>query len=102
MRRFGQLLLMSVCFVGVIAGQQRASVAPVVATPTAEPVIVRLASRGQIITILAGKGHPLYSVTDPSGRPIVSRASLDDLRVNYPEIYHQVAPGVALYAGLGD
>jgi hypothetical protein len=104
MRRFPQFLTMTVAFVGVLAGDQRASVAPIVAAQAAapEPVIVRLVGRGQTITILAGKGQPLYSVNDLSGRQMVSRATLDELRVKSPEAYRQVAPGVALYAGLGD
>ncbi|HSZ55692.1 MAG TPA: hypothetical protein VK797_08535 [Tepidisphaeraceae bacterium] len=102
MPRIAQFMLMTLAFVGVVAGDQRASVAPVVAASAPEPVIVRLASRGQTITILAGHGRSLYSVTDPAGRTIVSRASLEELRAGYPEIYRQVAPGVALYAGLGD
>jgi len=104
MRRIPQFLAMTVAFVGILAGNQRASVAPIVAAhqPAQEPVIVRLVGRGQTITILAGEGQPLYSVSDPSGRQLVSRATLDELRIRNPEAYRQVAPGVALYAGLGD
>jgi hypothetical protein len=100
--RIAQSFFAGVVFIGVIAADQRASVAPVVAASTTEPEIVRLVSRGQTITILAGRGQSLYSVSDAWGRRVVSRATLEQLRASYPEIYRQVAPGVALYAGLGD
>jgi hypothetical protein len=95
---------MTVAFVGVLAGDQQASVAPTIpASPVPiDPVIVRLVSRGQTITILAGPGHSLYSVSDREGREVVTGATLDDLRISHPDIYRQVAPGVALYAGIGD
>ena len=104
MTKTATFILMTLTFAGLSAGDERASVARVVpAMPAAaEPVIVRLVGRGQTITISAGRGQSLYSVTDPAGRVVVSRATLEELRVSHPEVYRQVAPGFALYAGLGD
>jgi len=67
----------------------------------AEPVIVRLAGRGQTITITAGPGTPRYSATDASGRSIVSQATLEQLRVNHPDLYQQLKPAVVMDASVG-
>lgn len=80
------------------ATTQVAASAPVAAP--AEPVIVRLVSRDKTITISAGPGHTLYSATDAAGKTIVSKATLDDLKVSHPDLYQRVSPGVTAYAGL--
>jgi hypothetical protein len=64
-----------------------------------EPVIVRLASRQKTIVITAGHGRSLYSVIDSSGRVIVSRATLDELRAGDPQMYEMIAPGTMVWAG---
>jgi hypothetical protein len=64
-----------------------------------EPVIVRLVSRQKTIVITAGHGQSLYSVFDSSGRAIVSRATLDELRAGDPTLYEMIAPGVMVWAG---
>ena len=70
----------------------------VAATP--DVVIVRLVGRRNTVTILAGTNGPQYSVTDPAGRTVVSRASLQELRTLHPEAYRLVQPDVTAYAGL--
>jgi len=69
-------------------------------TAATEPVIVRLVSRDKSITISAGPGHALYSVTDAAGKTVVSKATLDNLKTAHPDLYQHVAPGVTAYAGL--
>src|SRR3712207_29416 len=61
------------------------------------PVIVRLISQHQTVTITAdraGRG-PLYSVTDKSGRTLIANATADELRAAHPEIYRQLEPAIA-------
>jgi len=63
-------------------------------------VIVRLVGRRQTVTVLAGHYGSLYSVTDPSGRELVTRVSLEELRVRNPDAYRLVQPGTTAFAGL--
>jgi hypothetical protein len=91
---------------GVCASDRKASVvaapAPVVAQSPAisDRVIVRLVSRRHTVTVLAGHRGSLYSVTDPSGREVVSRATLEELRLRNPGAYRLVQPGTTAFAGL--
>jgi len=91
---------------GICASDRKATV--IAATvPTIAPapvisdrVIVRLVGRRQTVTVLAGHHGSLYSVSDPSGRELVSRASLDELRVRNPDAYQLVQPGTTAFAGM--
>jgi hypothetical protein len=93
------LASMLTCSVHVVrsASAVQAATSP---TPAVEPMIVRLVSRNNSITIFAGPGHSLYSATDAAGKTIVSKATLDELKISHPELYQRVAPGVTAYAGL--
>jgi hypothetical protein len=62
---------------------------------TSNPVITRLVSRHEVITITAGPGAPLYTVADPSGRVLVSGMTLHDLKTTDPELYERLAPALA-------
>jgi hypothetical protein len=73
---------------------------PAVAPAPVEPVIVRLVGRDKTITISAGPGHTLYSAIDAAGKTIVSKATLDELKISHPDLYQRVSPGVTAYAGL--
>lgn len=97
------LLVIGVIFCGSCAAERRAAApwAVVKAAPTAnEPVIVKLVSCHQTITITAGHGAALYTVVDASGRIIVSRATLEELRDGDPEIFQMIAPGAMVWAGM--
>jgi hypothetical protein len=59
------------------------------------PVITRLVSRNEVITITAGPVAPLYTVADPSGRVLVSGMTLHDLKTADPELYERLAPALA-------
>jgi hypothetical protein len=97
-------------FICVFAGlllagctQQPRTSAPQAAAKTpapSEPVIVRLVSRDKTIVITAGHGQSLYSVIDSSGRVVVSRATLDELRAGDPQMYEMIAPGAMVWAGM--
>ena len=92
------------CFAGVHghASSSRAATAPAAAVVAAlqhePPVIVRLVNRHQTITITAGPRGvgPLYSAVTADGKVLVSRATLQELRSEHPEIYRQIQPGVAM------
>jgi hypothetical protein len=70
------------------------------AVAESDKIIVSLVSRRQTVIVLAGHGRSLYSVADPSGRVLVSRATLEELRVSHPDAYKMVEPGATAYAGL--
>jgi hypothetical protein len=59
------------------------------------PVITRLLSCHEVITITAGPVAPLYTVADPSGRVLVSRMTMQELRTTDPELYQRLAPALA-------
>lgn len=59
------------------------------------PLIVKLVGRAQTITVTAGPSGPLYSAVTTSGKVLVSNATLEQLRSDFPEIYHQIAPATA-------
>jgi hypothetical protein len=93
--------------VGGVCASDRQAVVVAAPTPVAAPVvgvsdkvIVRLVGRRQTVTVLAGHGQSLYSVADSSGRTVVSRVTLEELRVSHPEAYKMVEPGATAYAGL--
>jgi len=99
---FAALIVGSLC-----ASDQKSSVvaapAPAIAPIPARPaisdrVIVRLVSRRHTVTVLAGSR---YTVTDPSGRELISRATLEELRVRNPDAYRLVQPGATAFAGIG-
>ena len=64
------------------------------------PVIVRLVGQHQSITVTSGPDGPLYTAQTADGQTIVANATLDELRVNHPEIYHFVEPSLAADASV--
>ena len=96
---------------GICASDRKASVvaapvpviapAPVTRAPViSDRVIVRLVGRRQTVTVLAGRHCSLYSVSDPSGKELVSHVTLEELRLRNPEAYRLVQPGATAFAGL--
>jgi hypothetical protein len=87
---------------GLCASDRKAAVvaAPAPVPVISDRVIVRLVGRRQTVTVLAGHHGSLYSVTDPSGRELVTRVSLEELRVRNPDAYRLVQPGTTAFAGL--
>lgn len=59
------------------------------------PLIVRLVSRNHTITVTAGPSGPLYSQSDATGHLMVKPATLQELRVQHPDLYRQVQPATA-------
>jgi hypothetical protein len=70
---------------------------PLVSPPLAStyPVIVRLVSRSDEITITAGPNGPLYTATLSDGTHAFTNLSLEDLRNQQPAIYRQVHPAMS-------
>src|SRR5947209_7135451 len=58
------------------------------------PVITRLVSRNQTVTISAGPASALYSVQSADGKVLVAFATLDELREKHPEQYRFLQPVV--------
>lgn len=102
--RYAIAMVLAAATAGSCASDRQvgSSSAPVPAQAVSAPdvVIVRLVGRRQTVTILAGDHGPRYSVTDPAGKTLVTRATLDELRVRHPDAYRLVQPDVTAYAGL--
>ena len=100
------IMLSAVLLAAVPAGCARHTPAPQSATEGQEPrtasahypVIVRMVARHSTITITAGPRGPLYSAATSSGQPLVTNATLEQLRSDHPDIYRQVEPTLALDA----
>jgi hypothetical protein len=68
---------------------------PAPAAPQAQmkkelPVICRLVSREQTITISAGPNGSVYSVQDSKGQTLLSYATRDELRKSHPDLSRQL------------
>jgi hypothetical protein len=59
------------------------------------PIIVRLVSRSDEITITAGPDGSLYTATLSDGTHAFTNLSLEDLRNQQPAIYRQVHPAMS-------
>ena len=51
------------------------------------PVIVRLKTKNEVVTILSGQTEPLYNVTTKDGKILVQYLSEKQLQKNMPGIY---------------
>jgi hypothetical protein len=58
-------------------------------------VIVRMVGRDKTLTISSSARGRTYSVTDASGKMLLARGSLDELREKYPQLWQQVQTGQA-------
>ena len=77
------------------APSSRMPAAPAARADADYPIIVRLVGRHYTVTACSGPEGVLYDAESAGGRLLVARATLDELRVDHPEIYHQVLPAVA-------
>jgi hypothetical protein len=77
------------------APASRATPAPVARADADYPVIVRLVGRHYTVTACSGPDGVLYDAEQADGRLLVARASLDELRLEHPEVYQQILPAVA-------
>jgi hypothetical protein len=55
-----------------------------------DPVITRMVSRSQTVTIRAGKNGPTYSVESPDGQVLLASATLDELRIQQPDLARRI------------
>src|SRR5690349_2650558 len=93
---------------GLLLAARIAFAAQVAAAPAPADghVIVRLVSRSNDISIVATSDGVRYSATDKAGHTLVSNATLDELRANFPALHRQLSPalcdtqGPTVYAGL--
>jgi hypothetical protein len=77
------------------APASRAAQAPVARADAEYPVIVRLVGRHYTVTACSGPDGVLYDAERADGRLLVARASLEELRLDHPEVYQQILPAVA-------
>ena|SRR5437773_112700 len=65
------------------------------------PVIVRLVSRQQVVTISASRRGPVYNIATTDGKTLVADATLSELAANHPDLYRQLAPALATQGDAG-
>jgi hypothetical protein len=77
---------------GLLLGgcSRQTPVAPQAQLKAAPPVICRLVSRDQTITISKGAGGPVYSVQTAAGKTLLSYATLGELRDRHPDLARQL------------
>jgi hypothetical protein len=68
---------------------------PVPAAPQAQlkkelPMICRLVSREQTVTISGGANGPVYSVQNSAGQTLLSYVSREELRLRHPDLSRQL------------
>jgi hypothetical protein len=73
----------------------RTAPAPAARADADYPVIVRLVGRHYTVTACSGPDGVVYDAEAADGKLVVARATLDELRLDHPEIYQQVLPAVA-------
>ena len=59
------------------------------------PMICRLVSRTQTLTISAGPDGAVYSVQNAAGKTLLANASREELRLRHPDLSHQLETGIA-------
>ncbi|HEV8291043.1 MAG TPA: hypothetical protein VGP94_03945 [Tepidisphaeraceae bacterium] len=85
--------------IGLLLGGCARSAAPVAPQAQAKkdlPVICRLVSRDQTVTISAGPNGSVYSVQDFSGKTLLSYASREELRLRHPDLSRQLDSAIAI------
>jgi len=65
------------------------------------PVICRLVSREQTVTISAGPNGSVYSVNSADGKTLLSYASRDQLREQFPVLSHQLDSAIVAIGEVG-
>ncbi len=64
------------------------------------PLICRLVSRNQTVTISAGANGSVYSVHNAAGQLLLSHASREELRLRHPDLSHQLDSAIVADMGL--
>ena len=59
------------------------------------PVICRLVSRDQSVTISSGPNGVVYSVQNAAGKMLLSEASREELRLRHPDLSRQLDSEIA-------
>src|SRR3954451_23368197 len=88
------LLILSGLLLGGCA-RQPAPMAPQAQIQKDLPVICKLVSRHETVTISAGRRGTVYSVSDAAGKTMASYESREELRARYPLLSHQLETGIA-------
>ncbi len=83
-------LLMSLGLLISGCAKSPAPIAPQAQIKKDLPVICRLVSRDQTVTISAGPNGSVYSVHNAAGQLLLSDASREELRQRHPVLSHQL------------
>ena len=83
-------LLMSLGLAVAGCAKSPAPIAPQAQMKKDLPVICRLVSRDQTVTISAGPNGSVYSVHNAAGQSLLSYASREELRLRHPDLAHQL------------
>src|SRR5687768_723036 len=76
----------------------QAQAVPQSATVDGRPVIVRLVSRDETLTISKGPNGPVYSVHDSKGKILLASATREQLRIHHPFLSAQLDSAIATTA----
>lgn len=60
-----------------------------------EPVITHLKTRHHHITVKAGEGMTLYSISDEKGASLLEDVSCEELKATSPKLYEEVKSAIA-------
>lgn len=72
----------------IISGcANQSALAPTQEPKSKLPVIVRLKTKNEVVTILSGQTEPLYNVTTKDGKILGLYLSAQQLQENLPDIY---------------
>ena len=87
-------LLMAGC------AKPQAPIAPQAEAAKELPVICRLVSREQTVTISAGPNGAVYSVQSADGKTLLANADRAELRRQFPVLSHQLDSAIVGFAGI--
>jgi hypothetical protein len=83
------------CAKKVTSPAPSAAIAPQSSLVDGRPVIVRLISRDEVLTISKGPAGTLYSVEDAKGRMLISAITREELRTRHPYFSAQLDSAIA-------
>jgi len=86
MRKLTIFIIFWLIFISLGCTNQSA-LAPTQEPKSKLPVIVRLKTKNEVVTILSGPTEPLYNVTTKDGKVLAQYLSAKELQENLPGIY---------------
>src|SRR5436190_511096 len=93
-----RVVITTACVLLIGCASKPPAPAPAPAPPQARlsnPVIVKLVSRKQTVTVTSGPNGPLYAVTDAAGREILAPMPLNEIANRDPVLYGEIKSALA-------